>query len=300
MAYTLLFVADFGPTQTGLTLNAQLYDSDGTPNGSAITTGFVEIDSTNAPGVYSYSHTSVPDDHRGSFAMYKASDQTKRVAFAINPEEAENLDVAVSSRAAGLTGSYDVDLQLYETGTTTPIANVSVSVKNADQSLLLGILTSDSLGQASMARDAGTYKLLCEKAQFTFTTPETLTVTSGSVAQTIYGTPWTAPVAPTVYTCYVYGWVKDVDNTALSGKTVSAKIANKPVYYSGVGYTSIQSASDTTDSDGYFELLLTRSKYMTTITGASGKYTLTIAEVGLVWTIEVPNTSSAEFDDCRV
>gem|GEM_PF-7049966 len=292
MAYTLLFVADFGPNSTGLTLNAQLYDNDGTPNGSAITTGFVEIDSTNAPGAYSYRHVAIPDNHRGSFVIYNAADQTKRVAFSINPEEAEY---------AKLTGSYTVTLQLYETGTTTPIPNVTVSVKNSDQSLLMGSVTTDSSGQASFARNNGTYKLLCEKSGFTFTTPETLTVASASVSQTIYGTEWTAPTAPTVYTCIIYGWVKDVDNTALSSKTVSAKIANKPVYYTGgVGYSAIQSASDTTDGEGYFELTLTRSRYMTAVSGESGKYTLTVAEAGIVWTIEVPDASSAAFTACKV
>jgi len=292
MAYTLLFVADFGPSQTGLTLNAQLYDNDGTPNGSAITTGFIEVDSTNAPGVYSYRHTAIPDNHRGSFVMYKASDQTKRVAFSINPEEAEY---------AELTGSYTVTLQLYETGTTTPISNVAVSVKNSDQSVLMGSVTTDSNGQATFARNNGTYKLLCEKSGFTFTTPETLTVSSGSVSQTIYGTEWSAPTAPTAYTCIVYGWVKDVDNTALSSKTVSAKIANKPVYYTGgTGYSAIQSASDTTDGNGYFELTLTRSRYMTAVSGESGKYQLAIAEAGIVWTIEVPDAASVAFTEIKV
>ncbi len=199
-----------------------------------------------------------------------------------------------------LTGSYDVDLQLYKTATTTPIPDVIISVKNANQSLLLGVLTTDSLGQASMSRDAGTYKLLCQKSGFTFTSPETLTVTSGSVSQTIYGTEWTAPTAPTVYTCIVYGWVKDVDNTGLLAKTVSAKLHQTPAYYSGVGYSAIQSASDTTDATGYFELTLTRSRYMTTTTGDAGRYTLTIGEAKLIWVIEVPDAASAKFDDIRV
>lgn len=199
-----------------------------------------------------------------------------------------------------LLGAHQVTLQLYETGTTTPIADVTVSVKNSDQSLLLGVVETDSNGQATFGRNDGTYKLLCEKSGFTFTTPETLTVAGVDVSQTIYGTAWTAPVAPTVYTCIVYGWVKDVDNTALADKTVSAKIGNKPVYYSGVGYTAIQSASDTTDDNGYFELTLTRSRYLTAVSGVSGNYTLTIAEAGIVWTCEVPDSSSAKFDDCRV
>lgn len=86
MAYTLNFVADFG-SLTGLTLNAKLYNDAGVQTGSTITTGFVEIGN----GVYSYKHTTIPDGHRGSFVMYKASDTAIKVAFSVNPEEAENI-----------------------------------------------------------------------------------------------------------------------------------------------------------------------------------------------------------------
>lgn len=234
-----------------------------------------------------------------TFTVIRVMDIQSSILSDATPFPGAYIDVPISS-ISGLVGSYDVDLQLYETATTTPIPDVGISVRNADQSLLLGVLTTDSLGQASMSRDAGTYKLLCEKSGFTFTSPETLTVTSGSVAQTIYGTSWVLPSAPTIYTCTVYGWIKDIDNTGLTGKTVSAKLHKKPVYYSGVGYSAIQSASDTTDANGYFELTLTRSKYMTTTTGDPGRYTLTIGEAGLIWIIEVPDAASAAFDDCRI
>lgn len=88
MAYTLNFVANFGPANTGLTLNAKLYDTAGVQTGATITTGFHELDD----GVYQYVHTAIPDNHRGTFVMYDTVDTTLAVGIAVNPEEAERTD----------------------------------------------------------------------------------------------------------------------------------------------------------------------------------------------------------------
>lgn len=89
MTYALTFVADLGAANTGLTIRAQLYDSDGTPNGAELAASMIEVDAVNAPGVYAYRHLTVPDDHDGIFAIYNNADKTQRVAFAINPVEVE-------------------------------------------------------------------------------------------------------------------------------------------------------------------------------------------------------------------
>lgn len=77
----------------------------------------------------------------------------------------------------GLTGSRTITIQLYETATVTPIADVSISVYNSDQTLFLGRVSTDSNGQAVIGRDDGTYKLVFVKAGATFIVPETLEVT---------------------------------------------------------------------------------------------------------------------------
>lgn len=84
MSYELIFVADFGASQTGLTLNAKLYNSAGAQVGSTIVSGFVEIGN----GAYSYLAT-IPAGHRGTFVIYKASDAAVHVTFSVNPEEGE-------------------------------------------------------------------------------------------------------------------------------------------------------------------------------------------------------------------
>lgn len=85
-----------------------------------------------------------------------------------------------------LTGARAITIQLYETATTTPIADVAISVYNSDQTLFLGKKTTDSNGQIVIGRDDGTYKLVSVKAGTTFTVPETLTVTEDDT-KTYYG-----------------------------------------------------------------------------------------------------------------
>lgn len=161
MAYTLLFVADFGPAQTGLTLNAQLYDDDGTPNGAAITTGFVEVDSTSQPGVYSYKHTAIPDGHRGTFGMYKASDPTIRVPFSVNPEEAERVDAAVSTLATAAalsTVSTVVDAikavtdNLPDSGALNDLATILAGL--SDGTIVVGDIQTGVVDADALAADA--------------------------------------------------------------------------------------------------------------------------------------------------
>ena len=61
MSYTLDYTISLGSAATGLTLNAQIYDTAGGNVGAAITTGFTEI----GTGTYHLHCTTIPDDHRG-------------------------------------------------------------------------------------------------------------------------------------------------------------------------------------------------------------------------------------------
>lgn len=88
MAYALLFTANFGAENTGLQLVGRLYDSAGLQVGLTETTGFIEIEA----GIYQFTHTNIPDNHRGTFVMADVSDGDMMVGFAVNPEEAERTD----------------------------------------------------------------------------------------------------------------------------------------------------------------------------------------------------------------
>jgi hypothetical protein len=93
MAYSLDTALPIG--QTGLTLSAQLYNSDGTTNGSAVTTGFVERPT--GSGNYFWTYAAFPDAFRGGVAITAAG--VFKMSFSINPQEAENVDTKTSSRA---------------------------------------------------------------------------------------------------------------------------------------------------------------------------------------------------------
>ena len=96
MAYTLTFGLALGTSQTGLTLAAQLVDTAGGNVGGEVTTGFVEL----GQGNYTWTYAGIPDGHRGAAKFYEDGVPGTILAIAaINAEEGERLDMAVSSRA---------------------------------------------------------------------------------------------------------------------------------------------------------------------------------------------------------
>lgn len=132
MAHTVMFVADFG-SLTGLTLNAKLYDDAGAQVGATITSGIVAIGN----GIYTYKHTSVPDDHYGSFVMYKASDVTIKVALSVSPIEGELTAIAdavlrrgrSNSDSAADTGSL---YELIGEGTQSATVSTTLTIYKTD------------------------------------------------------------------------------------------------------------------------------------------------------------------------
>jgi hypothetical protein len=87
MSYTVANTLDLGPVYTGVTLNAQLYDTSNSTVGSAITTGFYER--TGAQGLYAFTLT-VPDSHQGYCDVYVSGASSLVLAtIPINPAEVE-------------------------------------------------------------------------------------------------------------------------------------------------------------------------------------------------------------------
>ena len=97
MPYTLTTAIPLG--QTGLTLSAQLYNTDGTTNGAAVTTGFVERPT--GSGNYFWTYAGFPDGFRGG-VVFTSTGGVFQASFGVNPEEAENTDVKTSTRATSV------------------------------------------------------------------------------------------------------------------------------------------------------------------------------------------------------
>ena len=81
MAYQLQLAFNLGPFATGLTLNARLYDSAGTPVGATIVAGFVEL----GFGIYSYLGT-FADAQVGTFIVWDSNNPTTRAVVPVTPQ----------------------------------------------------------------------------------------------------------------------------------------------------------------------------------------------------------------------
>lgn len=97
MAYALDITLALGGGYPSLTdLRAQLVDTTGSNVGGAVSTGFVNL----GTGNYLWHYAAFPDAHRGAVLFYSnAASSTILAVAAINPEEAERIDAAVSSRS---------------------------------------------------------------------------------------------------------------------------------------------------------------------------------------------------------
>jgi len=78
-------------------LAAQIVDTAGANIGGEVTTGFAEI----GAGAYLWTYAAMPDAQRGGVKFYQSGVPGTILAFAaVNPEEAENTDAKVSTKAA--------------------------------------------------------------------------------------------------------------------------------------------------------------------------------------------------------
>lgn len=129
MSYTLCYVVDFGAANTGLTLNAKLFDAVGAQVGSTITTGFVNY----SDGSYSYLAT-IPDASVGSFVIYDSALATRKFRFSVNPQEAENTDAktsAVKAKTDNLPAAPASTTNITG-GTITTVTNLTNAATNGD------------------------------------------------------------------------------------------------------------------------------------------------------------------------
>lgn len=107
MSYILSFDLNLGIP--GLTLQAQLVDTTGATVGGPVTTGFVEVGN----GFYLFTHSTIPDGHRGGITFQDSGGGGPFRGFqSVNPEEAENVDAKVTTRATPAQVNTQVDLVL--------------------------------------------------------------------------------------------------------------------------------------------------------------------------------------------
>lgn len=167
MAYEATFALSLGVGNTGIAdLRAQLIDNDGGDVGSAVSSGFVEIDN----GFYQWTYASMPDDHRGGVRFYSNASSSVTLSFsAVNPEELEYTNIKTSELAttlssissaisalpaavwavatSGLSSAGTIGKLLVDNINATISSRSSHSVADVWDALTSGITTSGSIGR---------------------------------------------------------------------------------------------------------------------------------------------------------
>lgn len=178
MAYTLDISLALGSSQTGLVLAAQLVDTTGASVGGEVLTGFTEIGNGN----YLWHYIAFPDGHRGGVKFYESGVPGTILAFvAINPEEAENLDIKISSLTVTSfpAGAIPFTYTITDSVTTLPIEGVEVWFSTDNPAVnIVWKGDTDAFGIAQdvngnlPALDPGTYFVWRQKSGYIFSDPD--------------------------------------------------------------------------------------------------------------------------------
>ena len=154
------------------------------------------------------------------------------------------------------SGSNQVTIRTKSLTDSSVIPKATVAVWNADQSSLMGLLSSDTdSGKAVFALDNGTYNLRMQKYKFQWTVPITIGV-SGNKDTTVYATEFTPSPPPAPYFVTVYGYLDSVGLIGQRAK-ISCTIYAQELRYGSVllGYYSYTKTAYT-NASGYWEMFL--------------------------------------------
>lgn len=293
MAYTLDFNLALGAGNAGLTLAAQLLDTTGANVGSAVTTGFFEV----GGGNYLWHYAAFPDGHRGGVKFSTSPGGVLKAFAAINPQDAENLDIKVSTRQPIIAGAgaNSVTITLQTSG-AVPIPGQNVTVKNsAETAVIAGPVLTNASGQAVFALDNGTYHVLVSStAAYAPLAAQTLVV-AGTTTATYTLTPFTAgaPASPSL--CRIFGFLKKLDGTAAVGAEVAFRLTDSSPFRAAGNTVVVTEVKTTTDGSGYFQADLTRSSQLTpVVSGASSQYWVQAPDADLLASFTVPDATSAD------
>lgn len=188
----------------------------------------------------------------------------------------------------GGAGQYAVTVQLYRTGTTTPIADVSTSVHDSNGDVVGICQCSNAGGQCVFALNAGTYTARLLKSGYVFAV-ETMTV-SADMTQTIYGEPVAIPAPADAESCLVYEYCFDQASALpLARVTATAAIVSLPYDYAGRVHEVAAIAGTYDATTGLVSWELVRGAIVS----------MKIKEVGVARRVTVPNATTARLSELR-
>jgi hypothetical protein len=181
---------------------------------------------------------------------------------------------------SGGVGAFNIIVQFYETGGTTPMIGVDVSIFNEAMDAFIERKTTDVNGQLLLSMDASTYKLMPKKAACTFDLPQTIVVTQDETFIR-YGDVFTIPLPSDPDQCNVYCNLKDIGLNPEEGVLFTAVIQDGPVATGNI-ILDAREYSQATDVQGVAILTLAKNQTYTVsslaFVGASKAVEVVIAD----------------------
>ena len=199
--------------------------------------------------------------------------------------DAIHANVAVLTGGAGI---FAVTIQVYRSGTTTPIADVSACVSDSNGDVTGFCQRSSAGGLCVFALNAGTYSLRLLKSGYQFAVVA-LTVTA-DLTQTVFGEPVAIPAPSDAESCVVYEYCFDAaSQTPLSRVTATAAIISLPYNYAGRLHSCADVAGTYLATTGLLSWELARGAVVW----------FKIREVGVARRVTIPNAATARLSDLR-
>ncbi len=191
-------------------------------------------------------------------------------------------------------GSFGVTVVAFDSAAGAVIPHARITVRNIEQTALLGLGVTDISGAAAFAIDAGSVLVAAGAAGYSFGSFDTLVVDSAEL-DTVFGVAFYPSPPPSADLCRVWGFLYGIDGAPEEGVSVSARLAAVSARYNSA-VVSPYSISTTTDSTGLFELDLIPSDRLTP---AGALYEITIRRSDgavLRQRVTVPTESTWQLD----
>jgi hypothetical protein len=161
------------------------------------------------------------------------------------------LDVEVSSLAAG-SGAWSFTVVAVDSAVDQAVPNAIVSIRNLEQTALVAVGTTNSLGRAWFNLNSGEYLTIIISPGYTFPAYDTIVVL-GPGADTVLGYQFNpgGPASPSL--CRLYGYLYGVNGLPVSAASIVASLP-KGVMRTDQLVVAPFAVSTVTDAGGYFFL----------------------------------------------
>ncbi len=198
------------------------------------------------------------------------------------------------------TGAFSVTIVAMDSTTDQIIPGADIAIRNLDQTALIALGQTSTLGATTLNLNASDYTLLADAPTFIFPSLDTITI-SGATIDTIFGYHFDPGTPSSPDLCRVYGFLYAINGQAEPNATVTAAIPSGVVrrVNTETGESLIISPftrSTITDSAGYFALDLIPSN---SLTPSGTKYEITITRRDgtiLRQRVTIPSTPTWQLD----